>query len=172
MENREYSAGFMAQAVWFIEFKKVVQLISAGKTREEIRRACVEENLFGAPNPYRSGRMFGYLTNRAAAMDAELLELFQHSDMNTQKIINLSLGDIGAYFHNKGSQIEKVGSWNESTFRRLRTCYTRALCEAGLVTAVNRKEFRITPPLLDLNLEQYLVRSGQSAILKAITGVA
>ena len=33
MENREYSAGFMAQAVWFIEFKKIVQLISAGKTR-------------------------------------------------------------------------------------------------------------------------------------------
>lgn len=201
MENREYSAGFMAQAVWFIEFKKVVQLISAGKTREEIRRACVEENLFGAPNPYRSGRMFGYLTNRAAAMDAELLELFLHSDMNTQKIINLicilktdrlfyefvyevyrekaylgidtlSLGDISAYFHNKGSQVEKVSSWNESTFRRLRTCYTRALCEAGLVTPENKKDFRITPPLLDLSLEQYLTRANQTAILKAITGVA
>lgn len=201
MENREYSAGFMAQAVWFIEFKKVVQLISAGKTREEIRRACVEENLFGAPNPYRSGRMFGYLTNRAAAMDDELLELFLHSDMNTQKIINLicilktdrlfyefvyevyrekaylgidtlSLGDISAYFHNKGSQIEKVGSWNESTFRRLRTCYTRALCEAGLVTTENKKDFRITPPLMDLSLERYLTKSNQTAILKAITGVA
>ena len=136
MENWEYSAGFMAQAVWFIEFKKVVQLISAGKTREEIRRACVEENLFGAPNPYRSGRMFGYLTNRAAAMDAELLELFLHSDMNTQKIINLicilntdrlfyefvyevyrekaylgidtlSLGDISAYFHNKAARLRR-----------------------------------------------------------------
>lgn len=201
MENREYSAGFMAQAVWFIEFKKVVQLISAGKTREEIRRACVEENLFGAPNPYRSGRMFGYLTSRAAAMDAELLELFLHSDMNTQKIINLicilktdrlfyefvyevyrekaylgidtlSLGDISAYFHNKGSQVEKVSSWNESTFRRLRTCYTRTLCEAGLVTTENKKDFRITPPLLDLSLEQYLTRANQTAILKAITGVA
>lgn len=200
MENREYSAGFMAQAVWFIEFKKVVQLISAGKTQEEIRRACVEENLFGAPNPYRSGRMFGYLTNRAAAMDAELLELFLHSDMNTQKIINLicilktdrlfyefvyevyrekaylgidtlSLGDISAYFHNKGSQVEKVSNWNESTFRRLRTCYTRALCEAGLVTTENKKDFRITPPLLDLSLEQYLTRANQTAILKAITGV-
>lgn len=200
MENREYSAGFMAQAVWFIEFKKVVQLISAGKTREEIRRACVEENLFGAPNPYRSGRMFGYLTNRAAAMDAELLELFLHSDMNTQKIINLicilktdrlfsefvyevyrektylgidsiSLGDISTFFHNKANQNERIGTWNESTFKRLRTCYTRALCEAGLVTTENKKDFRITPPLLDLSLEQYLTKSNQTAILKAITGV-
>ena len=133
-------------------------------------------------------------------MDAELLELFLHSDMNTQKIINLicilktdrlfyefvyevyrgkaylgidtlSLGDISAYFHNKGSQVEKVSSWNESTFRRLRTCYTRALCEAGLVTTENKKDFRITPPLLDLSLEQYLTRANQTAILKAITGV-
>ena len=200
MKELEYSAGFMAQAVWFIEFKKTVQMIYDGKTKDEIRHACVEENLFGAPNPYRSGRMFGYLTNRAAAMDAELLELFLHSDMNTQKIINLicilktdrlfyefvyevyrekaylgidtlSLGDISAYFHNKGSQVEKVSSWNESTFRRLRTCYTRALCEAGLVTTENKKDFRITPPLLDLSLEQYLTRANQTAILKAITGV-
>ena len=200
MENREYSAGFMAQAVWFVEFKKVVQLISAGKTREEIRRACVEENLFGAPNPYRSGRMFGYLVNRAATMDSDLLSLFMNSDMDTQKIINLicilkterlfyefvyevyrekaylgidtlSRGDISAYFHNKGSQVEKVSSWNESTFRRLRTCYTRALCEAGLVTTENKKDFRIPPPLLDLALEQYLTRANQTAILKAITGV-
>lgn len=200
MKELEYSAGFMAQAVWFIEFKKTVQMIYDGKTKDEIRHACVEENLFGAPNPYRAGRMFGYLVNRAATMDSDLLSLFMNSDMNTQKIINLicilktdrlfsefvyevyreknylgiesiSLGDISTFFHNKASQNERIGTWNESTFKRLRTCYTRALCEAGLVITENKKDFRITPPLLDLSLEQYLTRANQTAILKAITGV-
>lgn len=175
-------------------------MIYDGKTKDEIRHACVEENLFGAPNPYRAGRMFGYLVNRAATMDSDLLSLFMNSDMNTQKIINLicilktdrlfsefvyevyrektylgiesiSLGDISTFFHNKASQNERISTWNESTFKRLRTCYTRALCEAGLVTTENKKDFRITPPLLDLSLEQYLTRANQTAILKAITGV-
>ena len=133
-------------------------------------------------------------------MDSDLLSLFMNSDMNTQKIINLicilktdrlfsefvyevyrektylgiesiSLGDISTFFHNNASQNERISTWNESTFKRLRTCYTRALCEAGLVTTENKKDFRITPPLLDLSLEQYLTRANQTAILKAITGV-
>lgn len=43
-----YSAGLMSQSFWFIEFKKVVKLISDGKSQNEIKSACIEENLFGA----------------------------------------------------------------------------------------------------------------------------
>ncbi len=43
-----YSAGLMCQSCWFVEFKKIVQLIAAGKSEEEIKAECLENNLLGA----------------------------------------------------------------------------------------------------------------------------
>ena len=51
---KAYSAGLMSQSFWFIEFKKVVKLVSDGKSQNDIKAACVEENLLGAVNPYRA----------------------------------------------------------------------------------------------------------------------
>ena len=65
-----YSAGLMSQSFWFIEFKKVVKLVSDGKSQNDIKAACVEENLLGAVNPYRAKRGAGYLTNRVSTLDA------------------------------------------------------------------------------------------------------
>ena len=38
-----YSAGLMSQSFWFIEFKKVVKLISDGKSQNEIESACIKK---------------------------------------------------------------------------------------------------------------------------------
>ena len=84
-----YSAGLMSQSFWFIEFKKVVKLISNGKSDEEIKSICIEENLFGAAKEYRAKRMCGYILNRAKKLDQTMIDLFLNSDLNTQKIINL-----------------------------------------------------------------------------------
>lgn len=45
-----YSAGLMSQSFWFIEFKKVVKLISEGKSLSQVKDISIEENLFGAAN--------------------------------------------------------------------------------------------------------------------------
>ena len=45
---KAYSAGLMSQSFWFIEFKKIVKLVSDGKSQNDIKAACVEENLLGA----------------------------------------------------------------------------------------------------------------------------
>ena len=84
-----YSAGLMSQSCWFIEFKKIVQLIAVGKTDEEIKAECLENNLLGAVKEYRAKRMYGYLVNRAGMLDEQLLSLFMSGDLGTQKIINL-----------------------------------------------------------------------------------
>ena len=84
-----YSAGLMSQSCWFVEFKKIVQLIAAGKTEEEIKSECLENNLLGAVKEYRAKRMYGYLINRASMLDDELVRLFMESDLATQKVINL-----------------------------------------------------------------------------------
>lgn len=71
---KAYSAGLMSQSFWFIEFKKVVKLVSDGKSQNDIKAACVEENLLGAVNPYRAKRVAGYSKPRAILKSASSLK--------------------------------------------------------------------------------------------------
>ena len=48
MVEETYSAGLISQSFWFVEMKKVIKLIDDGKSEEEIKKMCIEENLFGA----------------------------------------------------------------------------------------------------------------------------
>lgn len=193
-----YSAGLMSQSFWFIEFKKVVKLISNGKSDEEIKSICIEENLFGAAKEYRAKRMCGYILNRAKKLDQTMIDLFLNSDLNTQKIINLItilkgdrlffefmfevyrekviLGipiiedtDLKVFFSNKEAQNEDVALWKDTTKKHLRTNYMTYLVDASLITIID-KQRTITPPILDIALERYLEACGDTAIIKAITG--
>ena len=194
-----YSAGLISQSFWFIEFKKVIRLVSDGKTQSEIKAICVEENLFGAVNEYRAKRISGYLTNRAAALDAKEVQLFMESDLATQKLLNLIailrtdrlffeflfevyrekiiLGipviedsDANIFFKNKEMQSTVVEGWKESTKSHLRQCYFNYMVDANLL-AMDGKKREITPPILDIALERYLEAKGEYAMIKAITGV-
>lgn len=194
-----YSAGLMSQSFWFIEFKKVIKLISEGKSEDEIKKMCIEENLFGAAKEYRAKRMYGYIWNRVKKLDETLMELFLDSDLATQKIINLIaiirsdrlffefifevyrekniIGtqvledtDVNIFFKNKEIQSEDIAAWKDTTKRKLRQVYFNYLIDANLLTVVDKKR-TITPPILDIALERYLEACGDSAIIKAITGV-
>ena len=194
-----YSAGLMSQSFWFIEFKKVIKLISEGKSEDEIKKMCIEENLFGAAKEYRAKRMYGYIWNRVKKLDKTFMELFLNSDLATQKIINLVaiirsdrlffefvfevyrekniIGtqvledtDANIFFKNKEIQSEDIAAWKDTTKRKLRQVYFNYLIDANLLTVVDKKK-TITPPILDIALERYLETCGDSAIIKAITGV-
>ncbi len=194
-----YSAGLMSQSFWFIEIKKIIKLISDGKSEDEIKKMCIEENLFGAAKEYRAKRMYGYIWNRTKRLDKTLMELFLNSDLATQKIINLLaiirsdrlffefvfevyrekniIGtqvledtDANIFFKNKEIQNEDIAAWKDTTKRKLRQVYFNYLIDANLLTVVDKKR-TITPPILDIALERYLEACGDSAIIKAITGV-
>ena len=70
--EEKYNAGLISQSFWFIEFKKIVELYHNGADFEEIKRQCIEENLFGAINPNREKRMCGYLLTRLRSMNDRL----------------------------------------------------------------------------------------------------
>ena len=91
--DEKYNAGLMSQSFWFVEFKKIVVLYKNGADYDEIKRQCIEENLFGAINPNREKRMCGYLLTRLRSMDDRLIELFINGDVSTQKLINLIHGN-------------------------------------------------------------------------------
>ena len=198
MIPKKYSAGLISQSFWFLELKKVINLIADGKTYDEIKSICTEENLFGVSKEYRAKRMCGYILNRARKLDDIMIDLFLTSDLSTQKIINLItilkcdrlffefmfevyrekiiLGipilenkDLKIFFSNKESQSEDIENWKDSTKKHLQTNYITYLTDAGLITTKN-KQRTVTPPILDIELERYLKNYGETAIIKAITG--
>lgn len=199
MINETYSAGLISQSFWFIEMKKIIKLIADGKSEEDIKKICIEENLFGAAKEYRAKRIYGYIWNRTKQLDEKMIELFINSDLATQKLINLVailksdrlffeflfevyreksiLGipaiedsDVNIFFKNKETQSEDVLSWTEPTKKKLRQTYLNFMIDANLLTVVG-KEKTITPPILDIALERYLEAIGNGSIVKAITGV-
>ena len=198
MTNATYSAGLMSQSFWFIEFKKIIKLIHEGKTEDEIKMLCLEENLFGAAKEYRAKRMYGYIMNRVKVMDKQMIDLFVTSDLTTQKLINLIcilkldrlfcefiyevyrekviLGlptidgsDVNIFFNKKMVQSEDVTTWKSSTLGHLRANYLNYLTDANLITVIDKRK-TITPPILDVALERYLLANGDEMIAKAITG--
>lgn len=194
-----YSAGLVSQSFWFTEFKKTARLRKGGLTYDEIKSRCVEENLFGAAKEYRAARMSGYLIARLKAMDDELLALFCEADMTTQKLINLICvlstdrlffefiyetyrekvqlgapymddGDINTFFSRKEMQNELIADWKDATKKRLKSAYLNFMTEANLLTAEGGQR-RMTPPILDSALEQYLKAAHAEAFIRALTGV-
>lgn len=199
MINETYSAGLISQSFWFIEMKKIIKLIADGKTEDEIKKICIEENLFGAAKEYRAKRIYGYIWKRVKQLDKEMIDLFINSDLATQKLINLVailkndrlffeflfeiyreksiLGipaiedsDVNIFFKDKEIQSEDIRSWTEATKKKLRQTYLNFMVDANLLTVVG-KEKTITPPILDIALERYLEATGNGSIIKAITGV-
>lgn len=199
MELKIYSAGLMSQSFWFLEFKKAVKLRQDGLGYDEIKKKCIEENLFGAATENRVKRMAGYIVNRLKMMDDALVQLFMSSDLATQKLINLIailradrlffefvyevyrekviLGidcleeaDVNVFFTRKETQSDLIAGWKESTKKHLRSCYLNFMTDANLLTIMEKKK-SITPPILDIALERYLKSVDEEAMIKALTGV-
>ena len=58
MQQKTYSAGMVKLSFWFAEFRKVVGLLSAGKTLPEIRALNQAENIFAAPTQARTVQIY------------------------------------------------------------------------------------------------------------------
>ena len=196
----KYSSGLVAESFWFIEFKILIKLRYEGKSWDDIKALCLNENLLGISKEYRAKRIFGYLKNRIEVIEDGYLEIFMHTDLQTQKIINilasakknrlffeflyevyrekvklgaleLTASDINIFFKNKQEQDENMSTWTDVTLRRLRSTYMNFLVDAGLLT-ISDKQKKITPPILDITLENFLKDTGEMQMIKAITGVS
>lgn len=195
----KYSSGLVSESFWFIEFKKIIKLRNDGKSCDDIRDICLNDNLLGISKEYRAKRIYGYLKNRIDVLDEGLINIFMNADLSTQKIINiiaiakrnrlffeflyevyrekvllgvieLTASDINIFFKNKQEQDEDISKWTDVTLKRLRSTYMNFLTDAGLLTVID-KQRRITPPVLDILLENHLKDNEEMQMLKAIRGI-
>lgn len=194
-----YSAGLMSQSFWFQEFRQILRLWADGNDDESLKAMCGEQNFFGTVNAYRAKRMCGYLIRRKNALDEEMINLFLHGDMPTQKVINLvavvrgdhlffdfinevyrekallgmlelTYADVNAFFTRKASESSIVSDWNESTIKHLRSSYLDFMGGANLLSGSKGNRL-ITTPVIEMALERKLLKDGDESILKAIGGM-
>lgn len=199
MKHREYSAGAVKLSFWFLEFSKVVQLLAAGNSFDEIRQKNQEENIFGAPTQRRADQICRTVLTRVQALDSSFYPVFLSGDLATQKLFVLAavmacdtlffdfvyevirekliIGcnelepkDVRAFFRDKQAQDDRLAQWTDQTCQRLGTCYRTMLYEAGLTEKAKGKR-RIFKPILETELRQWLESHNMGLIVKAWTGV-
>ena len=144
MKHREYSAGAVKLSFWFLEFSKVVQLLAAGNSFDEIRQKNQEENIFGAPTQRRADQICRTVLTRVQALDSSFYPMFLSGDLATQKLFALAavmacdtlffdfvyevirekliIGcnelepkDVRAFFRDKQAQDDRLAQWTDQT---------------------------------------------------------
>ena len=198
MPKTDYSAGMVSKPFWFIEFKKVMTLLDKGVDYDEIKRISQEENLFGVPKIYRAKEIYNTVSRRAKSLDRKTINLFCSTDLSSSKALallavmktdrlffefmyevyrekiilgnaTLEESDINIYMKNKQSQSDKVASWEDCTIKKLVNSYFNFLSDSGFILREGKVN-KITPPILDNEVEQHLLELGMKNYLQAITG--
>ena len=199
MNRKDYSAGAVKHAFWFMEFRKVVSLRLEGKTWEEIRQLNENENIFGAPTKLRATQIFNTVSARVKSLDDSFYPIFDACDLASQKLFalvaamtydvlfrdlvyelvrekmiigsnELADSDLRIFFKDKQQQNDKVAKWTEATIKKLMVTYKSMLFEAGVTNKA--KDIReIYKPLPDPAMEGWMKEQGMMYQLKAIMGV-
>lgn len=199
IERKEYCAGAVKMSFWFMEFRKVVGLLAAGKSFDVVKRLSQEENLFSAPTMTRANQIYSTVSGRIKMLDESFYEVFLASDLATQKLFalvaamaydtlffdfvyevirekmiigsnQLADSDVNIFFKNKQQQDEKIAGWTDVTLTRLGRCYKTMLYEAGMIDKA-KEERRILKPILDSKIQQWLEEHDLVVYINALTGV-
>lgn len=199
MKRKEYSAGAVKHSFWFMEFRNEVKLLSEGKSFEEIKELCRNENIFAASTPERASQIFNTVSSRIKAMGESFYPVFLNGDVSTQKIFNLAAimeddtlffdfvyevirekmiigsneykpSDLNIFFKDKQLQSEKAAGWTDATLVRLGKSYKTFLYEAG-ITDKGKDVRTIYRPILEPEMERWLADRDMELIIKALSGV-
>ena len=194
-----YSAGAVSRPFWFVEFKKVANLLNRGLSLDEVREKVLSENLFDVAKEYRAKEILNGVFRRIKMLDSKGVALFCESDMATMKLIefiaimqtdrllaefmnevyhekivvgdyDLRDADFNIYFKRKQDIDEGLMSLKDYTLKKLRNSYVNYMVEAGLVSRISDVR-TITPPLMTEELRNYLKSTEMSSCVDVLTGV-
>lgn len=200
MNQKEYSASMVKIPFWFLELKKVMQLMGEGLTLQDVKQKNLEENIFSSVSLDRAISSYNAVARRIQALESSYIDIFQELDVTNQKIIalialmnsdklffefmhevvreKLILGlneleerDFNIFFKNKQTQDERVNKWTEATLKKLSNSYKNVLISSGIAYEESKGKLFIKKPILDLRLEELIINTKQTAILDILQGV-
>lgn len=193
-----YSASIISTSFWFLESKKVAELILEGYSKEEILNAALEDNIFQVETERRVRDITNTTYRRLKSFPEEVLEYFVRVDVNSAKVFvlisilkndrlffefmyevfreHIILGDLTLknkdyeiFFDNKAYQSDNVSEWVDETRSRLKRSYNTMLSEAGVLDTSSNERV-ILLPFIDLKFKDILIEHDLGTYLYAITG--
>lgn len=195
----EYKSTIKSRPYLYKETKKAAMLINTGFELDEIKSKSLEDNIFQLESEARKREVASIITARLKAVDKFVIDKIENSNIETSKILVLYAiiktdrlffefinevykekvllkdlfikdKDFNIFFQNKKEQSEKVASWTEYTFKKLKQVYIRILFESRLI--VNQKGDReIKVPIIDSEVKEHLYSIGDKVYLNAILGI-
>lgn len=194
----KYSAGLVSTSFWFIESKKIAELILEGYSKEEILSTALEDNIFQVESERRIRDITNTVYRRLNSFPEEVLEYFVRVDVNSAKVFvlisilkndrlffefmyevfreHIILGDLTLknkdyeiFFDNKAYQSDNVSEWVDETRSRLKRSYNTMLSETGVLDTSSNERV-ILLPFIDLKFKDILIEHDLGTYLYAITG--
>ena len=194
----KYSAGIVSSSFWFMESRKVAELILEGYSKDEILNVALEDNIFQVETERRVRDITNTTYRRLKSFPEEVLEYFIRVDVNSAKIFvlisilkndklffefmyevfreHIILGDLTLknkdfeiFFDNKSYQSDIVSGWADETKGRIKRGYINMLSEAGVLD-ISDNERIILLPFVDLKFKDILIKNELGTYLYAITG--
>ena len=195
----EYKSTIKSRPYLYKETKKAISLINKGLDVDGIKGKSLEDNIFQLESEARKKEVASIITSRIKVLDSYILNKIENSNIETSKILVLYAiaktdrlffeflnevykekivlkdfyirdKDFSVFFQNKREQSEKVDSWSEYTFKKLKQVYMRILFESGLIG--NQKgDRKIVVPIIDSDVKEYLYEIGSKPYADAILGI-
>lgn len=194
----EYKSTIKSRPYLYKETKKVATLIKQGVHIDEIRNKSVEDNIFQLESEARKKEVASIIVTRLKDLDKFIIDKISEGNVETSKMLVLYAiiktdrlffefmnevykeklllrdlflrdKDFNTFFQSKREQSEKVASWTEYTFKKLKQVYVRILFECGLIE--NQKgDRKIKTPILESEVREYLYKIGDKTYINAILG--
>lgn len=195
----EYKSTIKSRPYLYKETKKASSLINEGLDVNDIKEKSLQDNIFQLESETRKKEVASIITARLKDLDKQIIYNIENSNVETSKVLVLYAilktdrlffefinevykekillkdlfikdKDFNVFFQNKREQSEKVASWSEYTFKKLKQVYIRILFESGLI--VNQKGDReIKVPIIESEVKDYLYSIGDKVYLNAMLGI-
>ncbi|MCK8827431.1 DUF1819 family protein [Natroniella acetigena] len=162
---------------------------------KEIKAKAVEDNIFQFDTVARRKRIANAMIKRLEVLDEYLLQQLVIGSIETSKQITLYTilktdclffefmwevyrenylikepyltdKNFSIFFQKKSEQSEKVASWKEYTYYKLKQTIIRILFEAGFIS--DQDERRIVKPIINLGVAEHLKDIGDEKYLKVM----
>ncbi|MCB2287645.1 DUF1819 family protein [Clostridium algidicarnis] len=194
----KYKSTIKSRPYLYKETKKAASLINKGLEVEGIKNKSLEDNIFQLESETRKREVASIIVARLKDLDKFIIDKIVEGNIETSKILVLYAiiktdrlffefmnevykeklllrdlflrdKDFNRFFQSKREQSEKVASWTEYTFKKLKQVYVRILFECGLIE--NQKgDRKIKTPILDSEVKEYLYKIGDKKYINAIVG--
>ena len=194
----EYKSTIKSRPYLYKETKKAAILLKSGLELKELKVKSLEDNIFQVESEARMRELASIITTRLKVLDEYLIDKIENSNIETSKIIVLYAiiktdrlffefmnevykeklllrdlflrdKDFNTFFQSKREQSEKIASWSEYTFKKLKQVYIRILFEGGLIE--NQKgDKKIRIPILENEVKEYLYKIGDKIYINAVIG--